>query len=49
MERGATEDWRTILREATGEDFSARALIEYFAPLQRWLEEQNRGRPIGWE
>lgn len=49
MERGATEDWRTILREATGEDFSARALIEYFAPLQRWLEEQNRGRQIGWE
>jgi peptidyl-dipeptidase A len=49
MERGDTNDWRTILREATGEDFSARALLEYFAPLQRWLEEQNRGRPIGWE
>jgi peptidyl-dipeptidase A len=49
MEKGATEDWRTVLREATGEDLSARAMLEYFAPLQRWLEEQNRGRPIGWE
>ena len=49
MERGATEDWRTVLREATGEELSARAMIEYFAPLQRWLEEQNRGRQIGWE
>ena len=49
MEKGATEDWRTVLREATGEDLSPRAMVEYFAPLQRWLEEQNRGRTIGWE
>ena len=49
MEKGATEDWRTVLREATGEELSTRAMIEYFAPLQHWLEEQNRGRPIGWE
>jgi peptidyl-dipeptidase A len=24
------------------------ALVEYFAPLMRWLEEQNRGVPVGW-
>jgi hypothetical protein len=24
-------------------------MVEYFAPLQKWLEEQNRGRKIGWE
>jgi len=24
------------------------ALLEYFAPLQRWLDEQNRGHPVGW-
>ena len=24
------------------------ALIEYFQPLLSWLEEQNKGRPIGW-
>ena len=49
LAKGATEDWRQILRDATGEDLSPRAMLEYFAPLQRWLEEQNRGREIGWE
>jgi peptidyl-dipeptidase A len=49
MERGATEDWRRVLREATGEDLSTRAMVEYFRPLMAWLQEQNRGRQIGWE
>ena len=49
MAKGATEDWRKVLREATGEDLSTRAILEYYAPLLHWLEEQNKGRPIGWE
>lgn len=49
MVKGATEDWRKILRDATGEDLSTRAMVEYYAPLLKWLEEQNKGRPIGWE
>jgi len=49
MEKGQTEDWRKILREATGEDFSTRAMLEYYAPLMSWLVEQNKGRPVGWE
>ncbi|HVU17401.1 MAG TPA: M2 family metallopeptidase [Candidatus Didemnitutus sp.] len=49
MAKGATEDWRKVLREATGEDLSTRAMVAYFAPLQSWLAEQNKGRPIGWE
>jgi peptidyl-dipeptidase A len=49
MEKGATADWRKVLREATGEDFSTRAMLDYYAPLLKWLEEQNRGRTIGWE
>jgi len=24
-------------------------MMEYFKPLMSWLEEQNRGRQIGWE
>lgn len=47
--QGATRDWRTLLREATGEDLSTRAMMEYFRPLLGWLEKQNRGRTIGWE
>ena len=48
MEKGGTEDWRKVLRQATGEDLSTRAMSEYFRPLLSWLEEQNRGRQIGW-
>jgi len=46
---GATRDWRTILRESTGEDLSTRAIKEYFQPLMAWLEKENAGREIGWE
>ena len=49
MEKGATEDWRKVLKQATGEDFSTRAMLDYYAPLMKWLEGQNQGRPIGWE
>jgi peptidyl-dipeptidase A len=49
MAKGATEDWRKILKDATGEDLSTRAMVDYFKPLQAWLEEQNKGRQIGWE
>jgi peptidyl-dipeptidase A len=49
MAKGGSEDWRKVLREATGEDLSTRAMVEYFKPLMAWLEEQNRGRQIGWD
>ncbi len=49
LKKGGTEDWRKVLKEATGEDISTRAMAEYFRPLQSWLEEQNKGRQIGWE
>ena len=49
MEQGGSADWRKILRDATGEDLSTRAMIEYYAPLQSWLEKENAGREIGWK
>ena len=49
MEKGGTEDWRQVLRQATGEDLSTRAMVQYFKPLMAWLQEQNQGRQIGWE
>lgn len=48
MKQGATKDWRTVIREATGEDFSGRPMLEYFAPLTKYLKEQNKGREVGW-
>ncbi len=41
---GATRDWREVLRESLGEEISARAMLEYFAPLTEYLKKQNEGR-----
>ncbi|MBA2436374.1 MAG: M2 family metallopeptidase [Chthoniobacterales bacterium] len=49
LQKGGTEDWRKVLKDATGEDVSTRAMVEYFQPLMAWLEEQNKGRKIGWK
>lgn len=40
MRLGATRDWREVLREATGEEISSRAMLEYFQPLREYLESQ---------
>jgi peptidyl-dipeptidase A len=48
MAKGGSEDWRKVLKDATGEDLSTRAMAEYFRPLEKWLEVQNQGREIGW-
>lgn len=44
MAPGASKDWRTVLKEKTGEDLSARAMVDYFQPLMAYLQEQNKGR-----
>ena len=45
---GATRDWNLVLREATGEGLSARAMVAYFAPLADWLKKENQGHSVGW-
>jgi len=47
LKKGGTEEWRKVLKEATGEDISTRTMMDYFKPLMSWLEEQNKGRQIG--
>jgi len=49
LKKGGTEDWRKVPKEATVEDISTRAMMDYFKPLMAWLEEQNKGRQVGWE
>jgi peptidyl-dipeptidase A len=41
---GATADWRQLMKDELGEEISAKAMLEYFAPLYDWLKEQNKGR-----
>jgi peptidyl-dipeptidase A len=44
MRPGSSRDWRTVLKEKTGEDLSARAMVDYFQPLMVYLQAQNKGR-----
>ena len=44
MGPGATRPWREVLRETTGRELDGEAMVEYFAPLYSWLQQQNRGR-----
>ena len=44
LEKGASGDWRELLREKTGGDLSAAAMLEYFQPLMAWLQEKNAER-----
>ena len=48
MKQGATKDWRKVIKEATGEEFSGKPMLEYFEPLTKYLQEQNKGREVGW-
>jgi peptidyl-dipeptidase A len=49
LEMGASKPWPDALEAFTGSrEMSGAAMIEYFRPLQAWLEQQNRGRQCGW-
>lgn len=49
LKEGKTRDWRELLKETTGEELSARAMLAYFEPLQAFLEEANAGRDCSWD
>ena len=43
LEMGRSRPWPEALKELTGEDrMDATAIIDYYAPLKTWLDEQNR-------
>jgi peptidyl-dipeptidase A len=49
LELGASRPWPEALAALTGErQMDASAIRDYFAPLQKWLDEQNQGQPVGW-
>ena len=49
LELGSSREWPDALEALTGERrMDAGALREYFAPLERWLDAQNRDAPVGW-
>ncbi|MDR7136383.1 peptidyl-dipeptidase A [Lysobacter niastensis] len=50
LDKGASQPWQKTLKELTGgEKMDASAVLEYFAPLQDWLKQQNEGKACGWQ
>ncbi|WP_294120826.1 M2 family metallopeptidase [Sphingomonas sp.] len=49
LSMGASRPWPDALQAFTGtREVSGKPMLEYFAPLQAWLEKQNAGKQCGW-
>ena len=49
LSKGSSQPWQQTMKELTGgEKMDASAVLEYFAPLQGWLKQQNAGAACGW-
>lgn len=49
LEMGQSKPWPEALKALTGEDrMDATAMMDYFAPLKKWLDDQNAGAQVGW-
>jgi peptidyl-dipeptidase A len=46
---GTSQPWQDELEVLTGQrEIDATPILEYFAPLEKWLDEQNKGLQPGW-
>jgi peptidyl-dipeptidase A len=49
LEMGQSKPWPEAMQVVTGQrQGDASAILEYFAPLKKWLDEQNKGMKVGW-
>ena len=49
LSMGASKPWPDALQVFAGtREISGKPMLEYFAPLQAWLEQQNAGKQCGW-
>ncbi|MGD2128877.1 MAG: M2 family metallopeptidase [Lysobacterales bacterium] len=49
LEMGRSRPWPEALEALSGSpQMDATAILDYFAPLKAWLDEQNAGRQCGW-
>jgi peptidyl-dipeptidase A len=49
LEMGQSRPWQDALEKIAGtRQMDATAIRDYFAPLQKWLDDQNQGKPLGW-
>ncbi len=49
LQMGLSQPWQDALEKIAGaRQMDASAIRDYFAPLEKWLDEQNQGKPVGW-
>ena len=49
LKMGASRPWPDALETLTGtRQMDATAILDYFAPLKAWLDEQLKGKAVGW-
>jgi len=49
LEMGASKPWQDALQSLTGKpEMDSSAILDYFAPLKAYLDEQNKDRNCGW-
>jgi len=47
---GKSKPWPDALETISGQrQMDATAILDYFAPLKKWLDDQNQGEKTGWE
>jgi peptidyl-dipeptidase A len=44
MKPGSSINWKEVLKEKTGSELSAKAMLSYFEPLMGYLKKENKGR-----
>jgi peptidyl-dipeptidase A len=50
LKMGQSQPWPDALEALTGSrQMDATAIVDYFAPLKTWLDEQVKGHPVGWQ
>jgi peptidyl-dipeptidase A len=50
LSMGLSKPWPDALEAIAGtKTMDASAILDYFAPLKTWLDEQVQGHPVGWE
>jgi peptidyl-dipeptidase A len=50
LSMGKSKPWQDELEAISGQrEMDATAILDYFAPLKKWLDEQNQGEKAGWQ
>ena len=50
LKLGSSVSWEDALEIVTGQkEMDAKPMLEYFAPLRKWLEKNTDPKKIGWK